>query len=167
MSTRQQLDGRFIPVAKTRWLDERQQHLWRSYLRSYQELYALLSALHLSESGMSAPDYAVLVPLSETSDGVVRARDLGNELGWQRGRLSHHLARMETRGMVVREECEEDARGLMIRITPQGRRAIEAAAPAHADAVQRLFFDQLSDREVDTLTAVFDRVLDKLPHDED
>jgi DNA-binding MarR family transcriptional regulator len=151
-------------MANTRWLDHRQQHLWRSYLRSYQELYALLTALHLRESGMSSTDYAVLVPLSEAPDGVVRARDLGNELGWDRSRVSHHLARMEKRGMVVREECEEDARGLMVRLTPQGRRAIEAAAPAHAEAVQRHFFDLLSSKEVDTLTAVFDRVLDKLPH---
>jgi DNA-binding MarR family transcriptional regulator len=69
---------------------------------------------------------------------------------------------MEQRGMVVREECQEDARGLMVRITPAGRRAIEAAAPAHAEAVQRYFFDLLSRKEVETLTAVFDRVLAKL-----
>jgi DNA-binding MarR family transcriptional regulator len=154
-------------VAKTRWLDERQQHLWRSYLRMNQELYALIGALHLSESGISVSDYAVLVALSEAPDGVVRARDLGIDLGWDRSRLSHHLARMERRGMVAREECDEDARGLMVRLTPEGRRVVEAAAPAHAEAVQRHFFDLLSSQEVDTLTAVFDRVLDKLPRDAD
>jgi DNA-binding MarR family transcriptional regulator len=154
-------------MAKTRWLDDRQQHLWRSYLRMNQELYDLLGALHMSESAMSVSDYAVLVSLSEAPQGLVRARDLGHELGWDRSRLSHHLARMETRGLVGREECEEDARGLMVRLTPAGRRAIEAAAPAHAEAVQRHFFDLLSSGEVDTLTAVFDRVLDKLPRDAD
>ena len=152
-------------MTKTRWLDDRQQHLWRSYLRMNQELYALLGALHMSESGMSVSDYAVLVPLSEAPGGLARARDLGRELGWDRSRLSHHLARMERRGLIVREDCEEDARGLMVRLTPVGRRAIEAAAPAHAEAVQRYFFDLLSSEEVDTLTAVFDRVIDKLPRD--
>jgi hypothetical protein len=29
-------------VAKTRWLDDRQQHLWRSYIRINQELFGLL-----------------------------------------------------------------------------------------------------------------------------
>jgi DNA-binding MarR family transcriptional regulator len=108
----------------------------------------------------------VLVTLSEAPDGVIRARDLGSELGWDRSRLSHQLLRMEKRGMVVREECANDARGLMVRITPEGRRAIEAAAPAHAEAVQRHFFDHLSSAEVDTLIDVFDRVLDKLAGDE-
>lgn len=153
-------------MAGTRWLDDRQQHLWRSYTRMNQELYALLANLQATEGGISAADYAVLVVLSESPDGVVRARDLGAELGWDRSRLSHQLSRMETRGAVIREVCAEDARGLMVRITPEGRRAIEAAAPAHAEAVRRHFFDHLSTTEVDTLTDVFDRVLDKLDRDE-
>jgi DNA-binding MarR family transcriptional regulator len=152
-------------MPETRWLDERQQHLWRSYIRMNQELYALLGALHVSESGISPSDYAVLVALSEAPAGVVRARDLGTELGWDRSRLSHHLSRMERRGTVAREKCEDDARGLMVRITPEGRRAIEAAAPAHAEAVQRHFFDLLSRQELDTLIDVFDHVLDALASD--
>jgi len=166
MWTCQQSAATVIPVGTTRWLDDRQQHLWRSYIRMNQDLYALLGSLHQSESGISVSDYGVLVALSEAPDGVVRARDLGVELGWDRSRISHHLARMEQRGMVKREQCDEDARGLMVRIIPKGRRAIEAAAPAHAEAVQRLFFDLLSDKEIDTLTAVFDRVLAKLPTDD-
>ena len=152
-------------MAKTRWLDERQQHLWRSYIRMNQELYARLEGLLASEGGVSAADYAVLVPLSEEPTGVLRARDLGANIGWDRSRLSHHLSRMEKRGMVVREECEEDARGLMVRLTPAGRKAIKDAAPAHADAVQRHFFDLLSTKELDTLSDVFDRVLDNLTTD--
>jgi DNA-binding MarR family transcriptional regulator len=152
-------------MAKTRWLDERQQHLWRSYIQMNRELYARLGDLLASEGNVSAADYEVLVFLSEEPTGVLRARDLGIEIGWERSRLSHHLARMEKRGMVVREECEEDARGLMVRITPAGRRAIEAAAPANAEAVQQYFFDLLSKKELDTLSHVFDRVLDKLARD--
>ncbi len=149
-------------MAEKRWLDERQHHLWRSYIRMNQELYGRLEDLLASEGGVSAADYAVLVPLSEEPTGLLRARDLGAEIGWDRSRLSHHLARMEKRGMVVREECQEDARGLLVRLTPAGRRAIEGAAPAHAEAVRRHFFDLLSKQEVETLRAVFDRVLDKL-----
>jgi DNA-binding MarR family transcriptional regulator len=130
-----------------------------------QELYARLEGLLASEGGVSAADYAVLVPLSEAPTGVLRARDLGADIGWDRSRLSHHLSRMEQRGMVVREECQEDARGLMVRLTPAGRKAIEDAAPAHAEAVRRHFFDLLSNREVDTLRDVFDRVLDTLATD--
>lgn len=152
-------------MAEARWLDERQQRVWRSYRRVNHELQARFEELLAAEGGVSAADYTVLVPLSEEPTGVLRARELGVEIAWERSRLSHHLARMEKRGLVVREECKEDARGLMVRITPGGRRAIEAAAPGHVEAVQRHFFDLLSKKELETLGAFFDRVLDTLADD--
>ena len=72
---------------------------------------------------------------------------------------------MEKRGLIAREECAEDGRGLMVRVTDAGRKAIEKAAPAHVENVQRSFFDLLSNDELDTLAAVFDRLLDNLPRD--
>jgi DNA-binding MarR family transcriptional regulator len=50
----------------------------------------------------------------------------------------------------------------MVRLTRAGRRAIEEAAPAHAEAVRRYFFDHLSKDEIDTMAAAFDRVLENL-----
>ncbi|MEY2438382.1 MAG: hypothetical protein QOH64_3425 [Acidimicrobiaceae bacterium] len=149
-------------MARPRWLDEREAHLWRTWLRLNQELPSVLEE-QISHDGLSGSDYAVLVPLSESPDGMLRARELGREILWDRSRLSHHVSRMEKRGLVVREECAEDARGAMVRMTDAGRAAIEGAAPGHVAATRRHFFDLLSDDEVDVLTAVFDRVLANLP----
>jgi len=153
-------------MAQPRWLDERESHLWRSWLRLNQELVGRLEDLVHRESGLSGADYAVLVPLSESADGRLRARDLRREILWDRSRLSHQLGRMEKRGLVVREQCEEDARGAMVRLTDAGRAAIEGAAPGHVEATRRYFFDLLSDDEIDALTAVFDRVLAGLDAEE-
>jgi DNA-binding MarR family transcriptional regulator len=149
-------------MAIPRWLDERQQRLWQGYLHVNQDLMAVLEQQLTRESGLSGADYRVLVPLSQARDGLLRARDLGAEIGWDRSRLSHHLRRMENRGLITREECAVDARGLMVRLTDTGRRAIEEAAPGHAESVRRYFFDLLSYDEIETLAAVFDRVLDNL-----
>src|SRR5712671_1128299 len=149
-------------MAKPRWLDEREAHLWRSWLRLNQELLSILEEQISREGGLSGADYAVLVPLSAAPDGMLRARELGREILWDRSRLSHQLGRMEKRGLVIREECAEDARGAMVRLTKAGRRAIEEAAPAHVEAVRRYFFDQLSKDEIDTMAAAFDRVLENL-----
>jgi DNA-binding MarR family transcriptional regulator len=142
-----------------RWLDDRQQRMWQAYLHMNQHLYATLENQLVRDSGLSGADYRVLVPLSEEPSGVLRARELCNEIGWDRSRLSHHLTRMEKRGLVAREECSEDARGLMVRLTAAGKRAIEGAAPGHAEQVHRYFFDLVSKEEVATLTVVFERVL--------
>lgn len=149
-------------VATPRWLDDRQARVWQAYLHMNQHLYAELEAQLVRDSGLSGPDYKVLVPLSETPGGVLRARELGTEIGWDRSRLSHHISRMERRGLVTREECAADGRGLMVRLTAAGRKAIEGAAPNHAEGVQRYFFDLLSDEELAVLAAVFDRVLENV-----
>jgi DNA-binding MarR family transcriptional regulator len=152
-------------VAQPRWLDDRQQHVWQAYLHLNQHLYAFLEQ-QLVRDGLSGPDYKVLHPLSEAPEGLLRARELGTEIGWDRSRLSHHLTRMEKRGLIAREECAEDGRGLMVRVTDAGRTAIEAAAPAHVENVQHYFFDLLSNDELETLAAVFDRLLDNLTRDD-
>jgi DNA-binding MarR family transcriptional regulator len=145
------------------WLDARKAHVWRTFLDMQRELMGALERQNLRDSGLSGAEYALLVPLSTAPDGLLRARELGSELGWDRSRLSHQVSRMEKRGLVVREECETDARGAMVRLTPVGRNAIEAAAPPHVETVRRYFFDLMSDDELTTMSAVFDRVLAGLP----
>lgn len=151
-------------MAKPRWLDDRQQQVWQAYLHLNQYLYAFLEQQLVRDSGLSGADYKVLHPLSEATGGLIRARELGTEIGWDRSRLSHHLTRMERRGLVAREGCAEDGRGAMVRLTTAGRTAIEAAAPAHVGNVQRSFFDLVSKEELETLGAVFDRLLENLTH---
>jgi DNA-binding MarR family transcriptional regulator len=143
-------------------LDDRQQHVWHAYRHMNQHLYAVLEERLVRESGLSGADYRVLVPLSEARAGVLRARELCTEIGWDRSRLSHHVTRMEKRGLVTREECFEDGRGLMVRLTKAGRRAIERAAPGHAECTQCFFFDLVSRDELETLAVVFDRVLENI-----
>jgi len=149
-------------VVKPRWLDGRQQHVWQAYLKMNQHLYSVLEQELVRDSGLSASDYMVLHPLSQAPDGLLRARELCAEIGWDRSRLSHHISRMEKRGLVKREECVEDGRGLMVRLTKTGRKAIEGAAPQHVENVQRYFFDLLSKDELATLAVVFERVLDNV-----
>ncbi|WP_041289527.1 MarR family winged helix-turn-helix transcriptional regulator [Kribbella flavida] len=150
-------------MADTPWLDAREAHVWQSYRDAYRELSIALENRLTANSGLSGADYALLHPLSNADDGVLRTRDLGRSVGWERSRLSHQVSRMEKRGLVVREECVSDARGSMVRITPAGRQAIEAAAPDHVDAVRTYLFDKLSPEEQDLLGGLCDRILAGLP----
>jgi DNA-binding MarR family transcriptional regulator len=149
-------------MVEPRWLDEREARVWQAYLAVDRELHSALERQLVRDSGLSNADYALLVPLSESEDGVVRSRELGALVGWERSRLSHQIGRMEKRGLVVREECVEDARGSMVRLTPAGRAAIESAAPGHVQTVRRYVFDELSAEEAEVLDRVFHRVLDRI-----
>jgi len=152
-------------VARPQRLDERQRLMWKAYRELYQELSTVLEDQLLRDAGLSGSEYAVLVELSHSPEGVLRARELGSELGWDRSRLSHLVGRMEKRRLVAREECEEDARGSMVRLTDAGRATVDGVAPEHSEAIRRYFFNPLSSEELETLAAVFDRLLDKLTRD--
>jgi len=146
-------------MAGPRWLDQREAHVWQAYRDLQRELRNALDRQLVHDAGLSGAEYALLVPLSETSGGRLRARDLGGIVGWDRSRISHQLSRMEHRGLVTREPCPDDARGSIVRLAAAGRSAIEAAAPNHVATVRRLFLDPLSDDELDTLATLFDRLL--------
>lgn len=146
-------------MAEPRWLDQREAHLWQAYRDLQRQLRNALDRQLVDDAGLSGAEYALLVPLSESPGGRLRARDLGSMVGWDRSRISHQLSRMEHRGLVTREPCPDDARGSIVRLTPAGRCAIKAAAPNHVTTVRRFFLDPLSDDELDTLATLFDRLL--------
>jgi DNA-binding MarR family transcriptional regulator len=145
-----------------RWLDEREARAWRGYTRLRVQLQARLARELARHSGLSDPDYSVLVNLSEAPQGRLRAFELGRALQWEKSRLSHHLKRMGKRGLVAREHCESDARGSFVVITPEGRAAIEAAAPAHVEDVRRHLIDVLDDDQLDALADIAETVLANL-----
>lgn len=114
------------------------------------------------ESGLSGADFEVLVHLTDAEERRVRVTELANAMKWERSRLSHQLSRMEKRGLIDRRECPSDARGAFVVLTEQGLTAIEAAAPAHVEAVREIFFDALTPDQVGTLAGISDSVLGRL-----
>ncbi len=146
-------------MAETRWLDDHEQGAWRAYLRMNTVLGAALSRQMQTESMLSMQDFEVLVHLTDVDDARLRVSELARAMRWEKSRLSHHLSRMDKRGLIGREECSSDGRGAFIVLTPEGRAAIEAAAPSHVDAVRRHFFDVLTDDDVKALASIAGRVI--------
>lgn len=150
-------------MADPRWLDEGESRAWRSYKRMSSQLDALLSRGIQRDAGMSLPDYEVLVLLSEAPEGRLRLFELGAALLWEKSRLSHHLRRMEARGLVERITCESDGRGLWAVLTPEGRAAIERAAPHHVRHVREFLIDHLDPADLDRLAEITEKVNAALP----
>jgi DNA-binding MarR family transcriptional regulator len=144
------------------WLTAKEQRVWRRWLILNGRLSATLHKELHDDAGLSMPDYEVLVHLTDNPEGRIRVTDLARLLQWERSRVSHHTTRMERRRLVQRLECAEDGRGAFIVITPQGRAAIEQAAPGHVTTVRRLIFDALTADEIDALATITDKALTQL-----
>jgi DNA-binding MarR family transcriptional regulator len=148
-------------VSNAIWLDDREQRAWRSFIGSMERLKAAIARELLRDSGLSGPDYSVLVQLSEAPGQRLRAYELGAATGWEKSRLSHHLSRMEQRGLVAREQCA-GSRYFDIVLTEQGRVAIEEAAPRHAGHVREWFVEALTPEQLDALTEACEAIADRL-----
>ena len=144
------------------WLTDDEQRAWRGLLQMSAQLDARLNRDLQQTGGLSLADYDVLVALSEAPDGRLRVFEIARALCWEQSRLSHHLARMQKRGLVVREECRSDRRGAFAVLTQEGRAAIEEAAPAHVATVRELVFDGLTADQVSALDDLTSTVLERL-----
>jgi DNA-binding MarR family transcriptional regulator len=146
-------------VGATHWLDEREARAWRTLQMMQMRLDGELARQLASESGLSYQDYTVLVALTGSAEGRMRAFELGALLGWEKSRLSHHVQRMAARGLVKKEKCGSDRRGSFVSVTAAGRKEIEAAAPGHVNAVRKLFVDHLTGEQLDVIAEAAETVL--------
>ncbi|MFD5752192.1 MarR family winged helix-turn-helix transcriptional regulator [Streptomyces sp. NPDC127033] len=128
----------------------------------HERLMGRLSRLLQTESNISPADFVVLVELKDVPDGRRRFLDIARVLGWEKSRMSHHIARMMKRGLVVRDTCPEDGRGAFVVITDEGRAMVEVAAPRHMEAVRELFLDNVTPSELRLLARISERVVEKL-----
>jgi DNA-binding MarR family transcriptional regulator len=146
-------------MTEIQWLAEDEERAWRALQFMQMRLEGELARQLGVDSGLSYPDYVVLVALTDRPDGRMRIFELAARLGWEKSRLSHHVARMSSRGLVTKEKCDADRRGAYVVITALGRKEIEAAAPGHVAAVRRLFIDRLTAGQLAALGDAAEAVL--------
>jgi len=101
--------------------------------------------------------YDILVQLTENS-GLLRLRVLVNLVLLSQPGLSRKVARLEEEGLVERLPDPNDGRGVLVRMTRQGRAALRSAAVVHIAGIEREFTSQLTDEEAQTLARVFARL---------
>ena len=147
------------------WLDPDRQRAWLAYVRVQLRMAYEMNRQLQADSNLSLADYDVLTALGEVEDARETITALAAQLGWERSRLSHHVKRMAKRGLVSSGLAAADRRATEVRLTTQGRKALEAAAPAHVGLVRDLFFDGLPGQLLEPLTealeGIYANILDR------
>ncbi len=77
-------------------------------------------------------------------------------MNWDKSRLSHHLTRMEKRGLVIRSPLDAD-RGVQVIITSAGKAALDEALPIVSMAIRKYFLDQLTEQDIESITKLAER----------
>jgi DNA-binding MarR family transcriptional regulator len=144
-------------MARKRWLTDHEQQAWRAYIAMQHSLSRHLHRHLQREFGLSDSDFEILVTLSEAPDRRMRAYELGEATQWEKSRLSHHLTRMERRGLVSRETG--DGRYPTVVLTDAGLDTLKACAPANAARVRELFIDVIGADRLPVLREIAEDVV--------
>ena len=136
-----------------RWLTPEQQTHWRAYRDGTALLMDVLARELDEDAGLSLAEYEVLVRLSEAPGRTLRMSELAGELAHSRSRLTHTIRRMEDAGLVQRNPCAVDARGVNCTMTDLGMERIVQAAPSHVASVRAHLIDVLTDDQLAALGA--------------
>ncbi|NQD93354.1 MarR family transcriptional regulator [Pseudomonas sp. CrR25] len=109
--------------------------------------------------GMSAWEFDVLATLRRSGAPYCLAPTaLFSALMVTSGTMTHRLKRLEASGWVEREPSAEDARSLLVRLTPSGLELIERAVTAHVEN-ERNILAPLNAAELAALDASLIRLL--------
>jgi DNA-binding MarR family transcriptional regulator len=145
----------------TRWLTADEQRAWRSHL-DVNRLLTYQLERDLQPFGLTMNDYEILVNLSESTEHRMRMSDLAASTLQSKSRLSHQITRMEKAGLVRRESCESDKRGLFAVLTDEGWKTMRGVAPHHVASVRRHFIDRMSPQDLAHLDETLRPVAEKL-----
>jgi DNA-binding MarR family transcriptional regulator len=149
-------------MAQRIWLSAAQQRTWLNYMQVYHRLEYEMNRQLQAEFGVSLADYTVMNALSGEPGRRLQSSRLATRIGWERSRLSHQLRRMETRRLVERIASKTDGRATDAKLTPQGWRLLQSAAPKHVAWVRTLFFSDLDDASADTLADLLGEVFETI-----
>ena len=146
----------------TPWLDDAQRAAWVKLVAVTELLPGVLDTQLRRDSGLTHFEYFVLAMLSENPERTLRMTSLAQRTNATLPRLSHVVARLESRGLVQRLPCLEDGRATNARLTDAGWTTIVAAAPGHVANVRRHVIDALSPAQLGQLDDIMTTLLQRL-----
>jgi DNA-binding MarR family transcriptional regulator len=146
-------------------LDGDEEILWRSLVELLLRVPRVLDEHFDREAKVSMSDYAVLVALSEAPAGELRMGELAEVTALSRSRTTRVVDDLMRRSLVTRRKCEQDGRGALAALTPEGLAVLTAAYPGHLARVRSLVLDHITRSEMRTMTQALARVLTALRED--
>jgi DNA-binding MarR family transcriptional regulator len=134
---------------------------WAAMLHGHLALTGVLDHELAAEVGLPLTWYDVLVNL-HAAGGRLRMQELARSIVLSKSGLTRLVDRMVAAGLVAREPCEGDRRGLLAVLTDAGRDALHTAAPVHLRGIEEHFGRHVSPEEAEVVRSVFERVLASL-----
>ncbi|MEV7023548.1 MarR family transcriptional regulator [Kitasatospora sp. NPDC093558] len=114
---------------------------WRELLARHAETACALDRELGEKLGLGMSEFEVLERLVEgcsvDRSHRLRVQELADVVHLSQSALSRLIGRLEKAGLVAREMCVDDRRGILIVLTDEGRERYRQARPLHRDVLAR------------------------------
>jgi DNA-binding MarR family transcriptional regulator len=132
---------------------------WLGLNRAHRELTRKLEIALDHEYGLSLSALEVLGRLAASEERRRRLSRLATDVDLSVSRVSRIVDSLERRGLVERQPYPGDTRATNACLTEAGLTLAREAQMSHLAEVQRVFFDRLTDAQLQALGDVFARLL--------
>jgi DNA-binding MarR family transcriptional regulator len=146
----------------TPWLSQEQQRSWRAFLGGITVLMDQLDRDLRTQHDLSLGEYEILVRLSEAPLRSIRMAELASAVSHSRSRVTHTISRLERDGIVRRDMCSSDGRGVNAVLTDHGFSVLEKAAHTHVRGVHDYLIENADPADFAALGRVMEKVIETL-----
>ena len=150
---------------QAQWLSDDELTAWVRLIAVVELLPGVLDGQLTRDAELTHFEYFALAQLSESPDQTLRTTALAQQTNATVPRLSHVARRLETRGLIERFPCPDDARATNIRLTKAGMTKIRKSAPGHVAIVRERVLDALTPTQIRQLSNIAGSILTKLDPD--
>lgn len=123
-------------------MDEEFVNTWHYVLAKHAKAMCALERELGDKHGLGASEFEVLDRMVN-HDRKLRLQELCDEVHLSQSALSRVVARLEKAGLVARDVCDSDRRGVFVGITPEGRTRHGQALPTQRAVLADVFSDTL------------------------
>lgn len=141
---------------------ERDRQLWQNYLFSASRILAQAEAQMQADANMSLSDFDVLITLYRNLEENLSMSCLKATVLVTTSGLSRSVSRLERHGWVMKIPNEQDKRQVYLTLTDEGKEVVVQARKKHAEVIQRIFFDALSEKDLEGMSRGLAHLADHL-----
>jgi DNA-binding MarR family transcriptional regulator len=132
--------------------------LWEGLARAHTTMTAAIEKDMLPEAGMALGWYEVLAHLHRAPQGLMRYQDLAKVAGITDSGASRRLDQMVKAGLIDRQSCPTDRRGVYAHITAKGTAGFEKAHAVFLRSLHQNLGRHLDSGEAETMSAALSRL---------
>jgi DNA-binding MarR family transcriptional regulator len=137
---------------------------WKSLLNAHAVAVGAIEARLREADEIPLTWYDVLWALRKAGgDCCLRFRQLQDEIVLSRSALSRLVDALEKAGLVKKQTCAKDARGLDVELTEKGHKALASAWPIYSEGIIEHFARHLTAEECQQVAKILAKVGELTP----